>query len=91
MLGLNHRGYGYGYGEDLENKIEHHDDPEPVVDIHCIYTDILLNRFFNKKTKRLIVAGVRAIIEKYHIAKKKFSSSFLEFLKVTILKKENSF
>ena len=40
----------YGYGEALENKGEHYDEPAPAVDIDCIYTDIQLYKFIKKKT-----------------------------------------
>ena len=74
-------GRRYGYGEALENKSEHYDDTAPAVDIDRIYTDILLYKFINKKTKCLNVAGVRAMNEE-------FSSGVVDYLKRNYAKEE---
>ena len=50
-----------------------------------IYTDILLKRIINNKTKYLNVAGVRAMNGNFNIAKK-FNFCFLDYLKINYAK-----
>ena len=80
-MSVNNWNYGYGTPpmlrhccvENLKNKSGHHDGPESVVDTQRIYTDILVYKFIKKKTKCLIVAGVRATTEKPNICSQLFN------------------